>query len=59
MATPTTAEFQSIWQAFASLNTQFGLITSQRNLLLAHYTSVSTIEVILRNNEAGSPIRCT
>jgi hypothetical protein len=51
MAELTPEEFATIWRRFASLNTKVGLITARRHGLLAHYTSVSIIEQILRTNQ--------
>jgi hypothetical protein len=50
MPAPTVDEFAAIWARYSSLNTRLGLITQHRAQLLAHYTSVATIEQILRTN---------
>jgi hypothetical protein len=51
MAEPTPQDVGAIWQQFVPLNTRVGLITARRHGLLAHYTSVSTIEQIFRTNQ--------
>ena len=51
MASPTADEFHAIWRTFLPLNERLRLVTSQRHGLLAHYTSVPTIEQILRTNQ--------
>jgi len=51
MADPTRKEFLAIWEKFVPLNTRLRLVTSRRHGLLAHYTSVPTIEQILRGNQ--------
>jgi Protein of unknown function (DUF2971) len=47
----TPSEFTDLWQRFSVLNSRLDLITSRRNGLLAHYTSVATAEKILSTNE--------
>jgi Protein of unknown function (DUF2971) len=51
MADPTRDEFLAIWEKFTPLNNRLRLVTSRRHGLLAHYTSVATIEQILRGNQ--------
>jgi hypothetical protein len=51
MPAPTPEQFHAIWQTFLPLYGRLSLITGRRHGLYAHYTSVPTIEHILRTNE--------
>jgi hypothetical protein len=51
MAALTADEFLAIWRTFLPLSERLRLVTSQRHGLLAHYTSVPTIEQILRTKQ--------
>jgi len=50
MADRTPEERAAIWEKFSPIYQRLGLITTRQNGLLAHYTSVATIEQILKNN---------
>lgn len=51
MAAPTPQEFAATMQAYQPLYGRLKTITSPQPLLLAHYTSVETIEKIFKNDE--------
>jgi hypothetical protein len=51
MTAPTRDEFIIIWQRYLELLNRLRIVGSPRNGLLAHYTSVPTVEQILRTKQ--------